>query len=189
VKELIASKADVNAKDNKGQTPLALATTPMEVLKPAYDFIGAITQKKFDLIRIAKDRAEVAKILSGAGDTPGAAALSDAVFNEDLAAVKKLIAGGANVNEIKPDDGSTPLHTAVFMCNIGIVQALIAAKADVNAKNKKGETPILTTTVPWETIKPGYDFIGTLLQKKFDLERIEKDRVKVAEILRAAGAK
>ena len=103
--------------------------------------------------------------------------------------VKKLIAGGANVNEIKPDDGSTPLHTAVFMCNIEIAQALIAAKADVNAKNKKGETPILTTTVPWETIKPGYDFIGALLQKKFDLERIEKDRVKVAEILRAAGAK
>ena len=69
------------------------------------------------------------------------------------------------------------------------MKALIAAKADVNAKNKKGETPILTTTVPWETIKPGYDFIGTLLQKKFDLEQIEKDRVKVAEILRAAGAK
>ena len=113
----------------------------------------------------------------------------DAVFNEDLAAVKKLIAGGANVNAPKPDDGSTPLHTAVFICNIEIVKALIAAKADVNAKNKKEETPIIAATVPWETIKPGYDFIGALAQKKFDLERIEKDRVKVGEILRAAGAK
>jgi hypothetical protein len=36
---------------------------------------------------------------------------------------------------------------------------------------------------------PGvYGFVGALLQKKFDLERIQKDRVKVAEILRAAGA-
>ena len=189
VKELIAAKADVNAKNNKGDTPLSLTTVPMEALKPIYDFMGAITQKRFDLVRIAKDRVEVAKILGGGGNPPAASGLQDAVFNEDLAAVKKLIAAGANVNAPKPEDGSTPLHTAVFVCNIEIVKALIAARADVNAKNKKGETPILTTTVPWETIKPGYDFIGTLLQKKFDLERIEKDRVKVAEILRAAGAK
>jgi ankyrin repeat protein len=189
VKELIAAKADVNAKNNKGDTPLSLTTVPMEALKPIYDFMGALTQKRFDLVRIAKDRVEVAKILGGGGNNPAASGLHDAVFGEDLAAVKKLIAGGANVNEIKPDDGSTPLHTAVFMCNIEIVQALIAAKADVNAKNKKGETSLVAATIPWETIKPGYDFLGPLLQKKFDLERIEKDRVKVAEILRTAGAK
>jgi ankyrin repeat protein len=186
VKALIAAKANVDAKNNKGETPLYLATMPMEEIKPIYDFIGAILQKKFDLERIAKDRVKVAEILRGAG---GPEALQDAVFNEDLAAVKKLIEGGANVNAPKPDDGSTPLHTAVFICNIEIVKALIAAKADVNAQNKKGEAPILTTTLPWEVIKPGYDFIGALAQKKFDLERIAKDRVKVAEILRAAGAK
>lgn len=189
VKALVAAKADVNAKNNKGETPLFQTTFPMEAVKPIYDFMGAITQKKFDLVRIAKDRVEVAKILGGGGNPPVASGLHDAVFGEDLAAVKKLIAGGANVNEIKPDDGSTPLHTAVFMCNIEIVQALIAAKADVNAKNKKGEGPLLTATMPWEVIKPGYDFLGNLAQKKFDLERIQKDRAKVAEILRAAGAK
>ena len=186
VKALIAAKANVDAKNNKGETPLYLATMPMEEIKPIYDFIGAILQKKFDLERIAKDRVKVAEILRGAG---GPEALQDAVFNEDLAAVKKLIEGGANVNAPKHDDGSTPLHTAVFLCNIEIVKALIAAKADVNAKNKKGETPIIAAVVPWETIKAGYDFIGALAQKKFDLERIEKDREKVAEILRAAGAK
>jgi ankyrin repeat protein len=189
VKALIAAKADVNAKNNKGETPLFLTTMPMEALKPIYDFFGTLTQKRFDLVRIAKDRVEVAKILSGAGDTPGAAALSDAVFNEDLAAVKKLIAAGADVNAAKPDDGSTPLHWAVFVCNIEIVKVLIAAKADVNAKNKKGEASLNTSTMQWEAIKPGYDFLGNLAQKKFDLERIQKDRGKVAEILRAAGAK
>ncbi len=189
VKVLLAAKADVNAKDNKGQTPVFLTTLPMEALKPIYDFMGALTQKRFDLVRIAKDRVEVAKILSGGGNTPGSAALSDAVFKEDLTAVKQLIAGGANVNAAKPDDGSTPLHWAVFVCNIEIVKALIDGKADVNAKNKKGETPLVAATIPWETIKPGYDYLGNLAQKKFDLERIEKDRVKVAEILRAAGAK
>jgi len=186
VKALVAAKANVDAKNNKGETPLYIATMPMEEIKPIYDFIGAILQKKFDLERIAKDRVKVAEILRGAG---GPEALQDAVFNEDLAAVKKLIEGGANVNAPKHDDGSTPLHTAVFICNIEIVKALIAAKADVNAKNKEGETPIHTATLPWEVIKPGYDFLGNLAQKKFDLERIEKDREKVAEILRAAGAK
>ena len=189
VKLLLAAKADVNAKDNKGQTPLFLTTLPMEALKPIYDFVGAITQKKFDLVRIAKDRVEVAKILSGGGNTPGPTTLLDAVFKEDLAAVKQLIAAGTDLNAPKPDDGSTPLHLAVFICNIDIVKALVTAKANVNAKNKKGETPLVAATIPWETIKPGYDIIGPLWQKKFDLERIKKDRVKVAEILRAAGAK
>jgi len=189
VKVLLAAKADVNAKDNKGQTPVFLTTLPMESLKPIYDFVGALTQKRFDLVRIAKDRVEVAKILGAGGNAPGPAALSDAVFKEDLAAVNQLIAAGADVNAPKPDDGSTPLHWAVFVCNIKIVEALVAAKANVNAKNKKGETPLVAATIPWETIKPGYDYLGNLVQKKFDLERIEKDRVKVAEILRTAGAK
>ena len=189
VKVLLAAKADVNAKDDKGQTPMLLTTLPMESLKPIYDFVGGLTQKKFDLKRIAKDRVEVAKILSGGGNTLGPAALSDAVFKEDLAAVKQLVANGANVNAPKPDDGSTPLHWAVFVCNIEIVKVLIDGKADVNAKNKKGETPLVAATIPWETIKPGYDYLGNLAQKKFDLDRIQKDRVKVAELLRAAGAK
>jgi hypothetical protein len=189
VKVLLAVKADVNAKDNKGQTPVFLTTLPMESLKPIYDFVGGLTQKKFDLVRIAKDRVEVGKILGAGGNAPGPAALSDAVFKEDLVAVKQLIAAGADVNAPKPDDGSTPLHWAVFVCNIKIVEALVAAKANVNAKNKKGETPLVAATIPWETIKPGYDYLGNLVQKKFDLERIEKDRVKVAEILRTAGAK
>ena len=189
VKVLLAAKADVNAKDNKGQTPVFLTALPMESLKPIYDFVGGLTQKKFDLVRIAKDRVEVGKILGAGGNAPGPAALSDAVFKEDLVAVKQLIAAGADVNAPKPDDGSTPLHWAVFVCNIKIVEALVAAKANVNAKNKKGETPLVAATIPWETIKPGYDYLGNLVQKKFDLERIEKDRVKVAEILRTAGAK
>ena len=69
------------------------------------------------------------------------------------------------------------------------MKVLIDGKADVNAKNKKGETPLVAATIPWETIKPGYDYLGNLAQKKFDLDRIQKDRVKVAELLRAAGAK
>jgi ankyrin repeat protein len=199
VKALLAKGADTNIRINTGTTAGEVAGLPWEAVKPFYDFLNRLIfqpmGKPVDYDRIQKTRPEIAKILrdkggkAGAPGGAGAGILQEAVFSEDLAAVKKLIAAGANVNEVKPDDGGTPLHTAVFVCNIEIVKALIAAKADVNAKNKKGETPIFTATLPWENIKPAYDFLGNLAQKKFDLERIEKDRVKVAEILRTAGAK
>mgnify|MGYP000930284860 CR=1 FL=1 len=112
--------------------------------------------------------------------------ISYAIAKGDIEAVKKHLADGADVNV------GNPLNVAIESRSTGrkeIVKLLLAKGSDVNAKNKKGETPLVAATIPWETIKPGYDFIGTLLQKKFDLERIEKDRGKVAEILRAAGAK
>ena len=97
-----------------------------------------------DYEKIKAARPVCAQILRDAGGNaaaPAGTSLIDSVYNEDLAAVKKLITEGANVNMRKADDGSTPLHVAVFVCNIEIVKALIAAKADVNAKNLKGETP------------------------------------------------
>ena len=189
----------MNAKNNDGSTALASAELPWELAKGILDFLSAIVYGPagvtLDYEKIKAARPVCAQILRDAGGEAaaparaGAGNLQEAVFFEDLAAVKKLIAGGANVNARKPDDGSTPLHTAVFVCNIEIVKALVAAKADVDAKNNKGETPLYLATMPMEEIKVAYDFIGAILQKKFDLEQITKDRVKVAEILRAAGAK
>jgi hypothetical protein len=48
---------------------------------------------------------------------------------------------------------------------------------------------LLAVTAPWEAMPGIYGIVGLIKQKKFDLERIQKDRVKVVEILRAAGAK
>ena len=199
VKALLEKGADINAKNNLGSTALSSAEAPWELAKGILDFLGAVvygpTGVTLDYEKIQAARPVCAQILRDAGGNAavpagtGAGTLMDAVFNEDLAGVKRLIVAGENVNERKADDGSTPLHIAVFVCNIEIVKALVAAKADVNAKNNKGETPWYLATMPWEEIKPAYDIIGAIFQKKFDLERIQKDRVKVAEILRTAGAK
>jgi len=197
VDALLAKKANVNAQNLKGETPLSSFALPWQAAQGIYQFVGGLLQMPMDqaeLERIKNTRPQIAQVLRGAGGAskpagnPSSASLQDAIFNEDLAAVKKFIAGGADVNSPKPDDGSTPLHTAAFVCNIEIVKVLIAAKANVNAKNKKGETPLLAVAAPWEAMPGIYGFLGALLQKKFDLERIQKDRVKVAEILRAAGA-
>ncbi|MAY06528.1 MAG: hypothetical protein CMO72_05090, partial [Verrucomicrobiales bacterium] len=67
--------------------------------------------------------------------------------------------------------------------------ALIAAGANVNAKNKKGETPLVAVTLKWGAMSFIYGLLDGADNKKFDLDRIKKDRVKIAEILSAAGAK
>ncbi|MCH2379054.1 MAG: ankyrin repeat domain-containing protein, partial [Pedosphaera sp.] len=193
VKALLEKGADINAKNNTGSTALASAELPWELAKGILDFLSAVVHGPagvtLDYEKIKAARPVCAQILRDAGGKAAAPAeagggtLMDAVFNEDLAAVKKLIAEGANVNMRKADDGSTPLHVAVFVCNIEIMKVLIAAKADVNAKNNKGETPLFQTTFPMEALKPIYDFMGAITQKKFDLVRIAKDRVEVAKFV------
>ena len=199
VQSLLDKGADKNITNNIGSTPLQAVTAPLLLVQPIYsgsdEAIFKPAGMPLDMERIKSTRPKIAKMLGGGGGAPqpaGSPPITDlmgAVFYEDLAAVKKFIAAGADINAPKPDDGNTPLHTATLVCNIEIVKALIAAKANVNAKNKKGETPLLVVAAPWEAMPGIYGIVGLITQKKFDLERIQKDRVKVAEILRAAGAK
>ena len=69
------------------------------------------------------------------------ATLVDAARQGDRAAVLKLIAGKADVNQAS-DDGSTALLWAVHNDDAALVQALIAAKADVKRSNAYGDTPM-----------------------------------------------
>ena len=51
----------------------------------------------------------------------------------DAAEIKKLVAGGADVNA-RDGYGRTPLHVATFRKNRDAITALVAAGADINAK-------------------------------------------------------
>ena len=73
-----------------------------------------------------------------AGDNPLVAAAKD----DDLQAVRALIARRANVNELSRD-GSTALLWAVFHSNLEMARALIAAGAAVNTPNHYALTPLL----------------------------------------------
>ena len=73
-----------------------------------------------------------------AGDTP----LVAAAKNDDLQAVRALIAKRANVNE-PARDGSTALLWATYHSNLEMARALIAAGAAVNTPNHYGITPLL----------------------------------------------
>ena len=118
--------ADVDAKDNDGDTPL------------------------HDAAAWLHGDASVVSILIAAGaevnaknnddDTPlhYAARLQ---WDSDASVVSVLIAAGAEVNA-KNSYGNTPLHYAARNPHASVVSVLIAAGADVDAKDNDGDTPL-----------------------------------------------
>src|ERR1700722_13083856 len=77
--------------------------------------------------------------LAFAGDAPG---LFSDIHSGNHAAVKKLLAGGANVNVADPD-GTTALMHSVVDADAEMVKILIDAGADVNAKNAAESTALM----------------------------------------------
>ena len=127
VKQGIDNGLDVNAKNEKGKTPLHIATRyneNLEIIKTlikAGSNINAMTTKGYAPIHYA------------------------AYKNKNPEIIKLLISKGANVNDAKNKNGTTPLMSAAYRKdkNIGIINALLDGGADVNIKNKKGKTPLM----------------------------------------------
>ena len=72
--------------------------------------------------------------------------LYDKVVENDIEAVKKLLAAGADINEQVEVGGAgtmTPLLAAVFYRYEEMAKLLISKGADINAKTSRGETPLI----------------------------------------------
>ena len=121
---LIKSRADVNAKDGGGYTPLHWA---------AVKIAGA------EVAKLLIDNGAAVKAKDKNGRTP----LHLASLKNAAAVAKLLIYHGAAVNA-KDNDGATPLHSAAFGTAATGAKMLIANGADVNAKNNDGATPLDT---------------------------------------------
>lgn len=68
--------------------------------------------------------------------------LHDAAREGDIAAVKRLITGGADVQEIDDDTALTPLVTAALAGHKDIVELLIENGADPDGRDGKGYTAL-----------------------------------------------
>lgn len=66
----------------------------------------------------------------------------DAVISGDLAAVRRRVAEGGDVNWSPPESGFGPLHEAVFDGRTDIAAFLVAHGADVNAQGVFGDAPL-----------------------------------------------
>ena len=76
--------------------------------------------------------------LGASGETP----LHSAVYRDDLQAVERLIAGGANVRAANRE-GVTPLAMACLAGNLPIVERLLKAGADPKERGPNGETMLM----------------------------------------------
>jgi ankyrin repeat protein len=150
VQILIDAKADVNAQNNTGYTPLILTTEGLvaklliengaDLAKKDEDGYTALhvacVKGAVDVVQILIDAKADVNAQNNVGQTP----LMDSIDNLEVA--KLLIESGADL-EVKDDDGDTALHYACDEGATEVVQLLIDAKADVNARNNEGITPLV----------------------------------------------
>lgn len=78
---------------------------------------------------------------------PLTGSLHQAIKDQDLEKVRKLLNAGANVNE-EDDEGDTPLQIAIFIGNVEIVKLLLDHDADINNVN---EVSALQFSLQWRS--------------------------------------
>ena len=122
VQVLLWAKADVNARNDSGQTVLMMLGE-----KITSDIV-------WDLINAG------AKV--NLRDNDGDTALIEAARSNNLDVLKTLLEAGAKVNA-KNNDGQTPLMMAASEGLINNVKALILAGAEINARDGKGKSSLM----------------------------------------------
>ena len=156
---LISLGADVNSKDNDGDTPLhwsaSSSNKPLDLIKFLIDSGADVNAKDNGgwsplYYAVRTHNIAIAKLLIEAGadleakDNNGNTPIME--LNPELTNAKKilklLIAHGADVN-VKGKDDYTLLHwVAKFSSAVSFIELLIKHGADVNAKDSQGNTPL-----------------------------------------------
>ncbi len=147
VKLLISEGADVNVKNNDGQTQLHYAASKghKEIVELLLAHGAEVNIGGADYNRTAAEFAmksnhtDIVQLLVSKGaDIPP---LHFALYMKDETKARSLIEGDADVNRRTPY-GTTPLNRAVVVGFKDIVELLIAKGANVNAKDNWDWTPL-----------------------------------------------
>jgi ankyrin repeat protein len=150
----------INARDEKGMTPLMWAVYKNENLEYIKELIdsgadvntrdekgwtplmwAACQNKNLEVIRVLLEAGAGVNTRDNKGTTP----LMVAAFgHKKLDLIKALLDAGADVNA-QNLKGWTPLMEAssYFQANSNVIRALMNAGADVNARDEKGWTPLM----------------------------------------------
>ncbi|MBO4349966.1 MAG: ankyrin repeat domain-containing protein, partial [Proteobacteria bacterium] len=146
----INKHADINVRDDQGNTPLGLYVLnnePDESIIQAFidagaDLYAANKKGRIPLYKLPPDMVlkliEKGNIKPDAKDALGKTLLHVFISHEEL--VKYLIDAGLDINA-KDNDGNTVLHNKHI--SLATVQQLVKLGANINAQNKTGETPLM----------------------------------------------
>jgi ankyrin repeat protein len=148
VKALIGSGANVNARDEAGNTALHFATKK-DIAGLLISAGASVNEKNddFEMTPLFNVPAEAAALLIAKGaDVNGRARkgmtpLTWAVYWDQRDKVELLIVKGADINA-KDDDGKTALHVAANWGKVEIAALLLAKGAKVNARDNDCWTPL-----------------------------------------------
>jgi TIR domain/Ankyrin repeats (3 copies)/Ankyrin repeats (many copies)/Ankyrin repeat len=151
---LLGQGADVDAKNNQGDTPLLLAAKSGKI-ETAQLLIGkgANIEAKNDVGETAliaactAGHADIASLLvekgaaTDAGDDGGATPLMYAGLGGNTAIIDLLLARGANINA-QDDKGETPLMYAASAGSVDAVKLMLRRNANPATKDHNGQTAL-----------------------------------------------
>lgn len=133
---------------------------------------------------VLNNKTSIERINAQAPD--GSTPISTAAQYNQLEILKYLLAKGANANATNRD-GNTPLIVASFWCNTEIVKVLLQKGADPNKENRAGHSAIEAVSSDLDDgLKSFYRGVAQGVGIELDLDRIEKTRPKIAELLKNA---
>jgi uncharacterized protein len=160
IDELLAAKADVDARDDHGRTPLHVATfarqrEAIRRLAKAGAGLGALENDRYDAVTIAAvaDDEETLRVLLTLGASArlttsrydGTALIAAAHLGHD-GVVRQLIAAGAPLDHVN-NLHWTALIEAIVLGDGGkrhqaVVRDLLAAGASTSLADRAGQTPL-----------------------------------------------
>ncbi|HLH10460.1 MAG TPA: quinoprotein dehydrogenase-associated putative ABC transporter substrate-binding protein [Methylovirgula sp.] len=163
---LLSKGADVNKRNEQGDTPLNIA----------------VLQRDPELVKVLVEHHSDVNARGSDGMTP----LLESVMQDDVPTLKILTSHGADL-EARTSDGATPLAFAIAEDKMKAALALIDAGADVNSKSSNlGLTPLMVAAgrEPYEISLSG---------QKHELENVMldphyPDALQVARVLIAHKA-
>jgi ankyrin repeat protein len=141
---IISMGAICNKKDEKGQTPLTIATEKnyTDLVKCILQSIDRINENLIKLLRPTTDCSyDMHKACLNSKNSNGETVLMRAVRSNDIRLVDQIISEGANIN-IRNNDGETAIMIAVKMNSVEIVNRLLDAHANIRLRNTDGHLAI-----------------------------------------------
>jgi ankyrin repeat protein len=177
VKQLIAAKADLNARDPYGRTPLHVATfarqrEAIRLLAAAGADLNLLERDRYDTVTIASvaDDEDTLRVLLSLGASAkqvtsrydGTALIAAAHLGHD-GVVRQLIAAGAPLDHVNNLHWTAVIESIVLgdggARHQATLKALIDAKANLQLADRHGQTPLALAR------SRGYGVMVAMLEK------------------------